>query len=1387
MAALVTCAFQANQLVQVLSKSSGAWVDATVHQVLQDGAVWVRYGNAQKVIPIELQSSTLRSKSAPLPAHGERVQVYSKSQRQWITGRVREIWPDGSVHVQYEDAKHLYKVIAPELQDSLLRPLEVKVDAQEPAQAPTKPPQVDEERAEQRRLAELADESERLKATIARQQEQINALLQKEVGASDVPAASHAASEVPAASHAENWSCKDCTFQNVEPLQECEMCGAPRVSTVPEAPPAKRVRRAPPVIDVPVEPPAVEPGAAEFLRRATEVVEASQGSQPCSRNAAELVEIPLEGEEAATSSEAGGQSLARLPRSFHEKLCPYQRAGVAWMWRLKQRRSGGILADEMGLGKTVQACGMIQALQSPSSRSSHILVIMPVTLLDQWAKELARWCPTVRVYIYHGSSGHRNRALRAVMRGGVLLTSYAILKNEEEKLACVNASEAMQGTWLKKKEDLPRDKPWDLVICDEAHVMRTISTLLGKAMRKISSSCRILLTGTPVQNALQDLWALMDFAEPGLLGNHATFTKRFNDPIEKGSLRDASPSAVALKKHLCEQLWTLAKPHLLRRTKEHLQAESSEAILGKPLSPRMEFVVWLTPSRDQVRTYQKALETSDIIHEANCKSKLGVEVFRAIALLKRLCNHPVLAIKPEAWKELLASAGCSPEAPAAIAAEEDKEEEEAADPGKAVERMLKNLKRDAISLVGQSAKLQCLSSLLPSLASKGHRTLIFSQGVRMMDLVELCVLKRLQLSYLRIDGSTDVNARNTAVQKFQETKDYSCMLLTTKVGGYGLNLTSADRVIILDPAWNPAVDMQAVDRAHRIGQEKEVKTYRLVMSGLIEDKMFRLQVFKMGLTKTALETKQQQRYFTAEEIHGLFEWTDPKLGETRKLLRDMHGIEDCAAVSDPGLTNVAGLSSFSYLYQTLQGEEEIGEEMAPEVRLMKAQLKVAEEAAGKAAQTRLEVETSLQKAQQELQKTQDERDLTGARKAANGQVKRAQAAVVQWKRNEAMIMADVEKATKARDASLKEVTAADEQQKQLSEEAAIATASAAEASQGLAAAESRVAKLVEALQIVLANTAKNAFKVPARLAEALQAHGEAKRSMDDEWEKLLEIESRYEECFGPSLRCQAEMNIVMQGLGHSGSVPLKTSQAARRSAEKEKAQAEKSLAKATVLSSKAVEQLNQAMAELKKLLDNSGGEATRDQDQELQEAWAQLLQHREDAAKAQAAERRLRRSRLAAGRKVKEQQARHAAVEKDLAKASKEMQAWQAELAELEQQLSEAQQQCLEVEEAERTRKRKRDEWRASISEAKESLKSARLAEKTAAAERTALYKHYAQADEALKDALKDARSAERAAAQERQKAIAAIQALKAEAYDANQVVEAYEAKKRVRPSEAVD
>merc|ERR1719253_395320 len=203
--------------------------------------------------------------------------------------------------------------------------------------------------------------------------------------------------------------------------------------------------------------------------------------------------------------------------------------------------------------------------------------------------------------------------------------------------------------------------------------------------------------------------------------------------------------------------------------------------------------------------------------------------------------------------------------------------------------MLRKLSRSAEALLNQSAKLQCLSELIPSLTKRGYRMLVFSQSVKMLDLIQILILKPNGIRCLRIDGQTDPMSRADKVAKFNNQRDrFQCMLLTTNVGGVGLNLTSADRVILVDPAWNPATDAQAVDRAFRIGQAKEVRVYRLVMSGMIEDKMFRLQVFKMGLTRTALESSQTHNYFTAREIRALFEWTEPALGETRNLLLEKH-------------------------------------------------------------------------------------------------------------------------------------------------------------------------------------------------------------------------------------------------------------------------------------------------------------------------------------------------------------------------------------------------------------------------------------------------------------------------------------------------------------------
>ena len=245
--------------------------------------------------------------------------------------------------------------------------------------------------------------------------------------------------------------------------------------------------------------------------------------------------------------------------------------------------------------------------------------------------------------------------------------------------------------------------------------------------------------------------------------------------------------------------------------------------------------------------------------------------------------------------------------------------------------------------------------------------LIFSQGLRLLDLVEMCILKASGISYLRVDGLTSMSCRAARVDKFK-AGGAKVMLLTTAVGGFGLNLTRADRVVMLDPAWNPAVDAQAVDRVYRIGQTREVRVYRFAMSGLIEDKMIRLQVFKLGLTKTALETKHQPQYFTAREIRSLFTWTDPQEGETRQLLlKDgkEEGDREVARVvrKDGGPDGwleagpAVALSNFSALFTCLA--EDPSNYTARQISTMQQKLEAADEQIKQAEDARLAAERQL--------------------------------------------------------------------------------------------------------------------------------------------------------------------------------------------------------------------------------------------------------------------------------------------------------------------------------------------------------------------------------------------------------------------------------------------
>merc|ERR1712137_1400346 len=416
------------------------------------------------------------------------------------------------------------------------------------------------------------------------------------------------------------------------------------------------------------------------------------------------------------------------------------------------------------------------------------------------------------------------------------------------------------------------DGPWDVVVIDEAHQLRNPSCLIGKALRKLESRSRFLLTGTPLQNTLTDVWALMDFAQPGLLGNHATFERNFSEQIAIGSKRNATRFAVELKDQLARELKRLTAPHFLRRLKTAVSVTGPTLERGEfvgQVPQKTDVVMWLNLTKAQEQLYDVYLR-SDIVRTARGVSKCGMEALRAIALLKKVCNHPLLCLPSnefEAWRA--ATLRSQQEAPPSRV-DSDKDNNLAEE--EALSRFQTSVPESPEEAVVLSCKLCVLATLLPRLQAGGHRCLVFSQSTRMLDLIQGCVLRRLGLKSLRIDGTVDVKLRDLKVAKFQNSgSKYFCVCLSTQVGGVGLSVTAADRVILVDPAWNPAMDAQAIDRCHRIGQEREVVVYRLICASTIEDKMFRLQVFKRSVANTTLEHEHQVRFFTHSQLKEFLE------------------------------------------------------------------------------------------------------------------------------------------------------------------------------------------------------------------------------------------------------------------------------------------------------------------------------------------------------------------------------------------------------------------------------------------------------------------------------------------------------------------------------------
>lgn len=564
-----------------------------------------------------------------------------------------------------------------------------------------------------------------------------------------------------------------------------------------------------------------------------------------------------------------------LFKELYDKLYDYQRDGVAFLYSLyRDGRKGGILADDMGLGKTIQVISFLSGMYD-NELAKHTLLIMPTSLITNWTKEFSKWTPGMRVKEFHGiSKGERTRNLEKVQRrGGVIITTYTMLLNNWQQLSTYNGKEFT----------------WDYMILDEAHKIKSTTTKTAKSAYAIPSKNRVLLTGTPVQNNLREMWALFDFACQGtLLGMAKTFKAEYENPITRAREKDATPGEKALGSRMSENLMAIIKPYFLRRTKSEVQKNKTNSTRNKEhledmedhvpnleadsgavmpkLTRKNDLIVWTYLSAVQEDIYRQFISL-DHIRELLLTTRSPLA---ELNILKKLCDHPRLLSAAAIAKLGL--------------------EESAADCQETTEANDHSIiSVPDHTLISESGKMVFLFSLLDRLRQEGHRTLVFAHYRKVLDIIER-ILGNRGFKVLRLDGTiTQIAERERLISLFQTDKRYSVFLLTTQVGGVGITLTAADRVVIYDPSWNPATDAQAVDRAYRIGQTENVVVYRLITCGTVEEKIYRRQVFKDSLIRQNTGDKKNPfRYFSKQELKELFTLEDTRSSSTQLQLQALH-------------------------------------------------------------------------------------------------------------------------------------------------------------------------------------------------------------------------------------------------------------------------------------------------------------------------------------------------------------------------------------------------------------------------------------------------------------------------------------------------------------------
>jgi len=464
-----------------------------------------------------------------------------------------------------------------------------------------------------------------------------------------------------------------------------------------------------------------------------------------------------------------GAEDEQLPQGFQATLRHYQLDGYRWMRRLAGAGLGACLADDMGLGKTVQTLALLLA----RSGEGPSLVVAPTSVCSNWESEAALFAPELKVRRF--GEGDREAALQGAGPGDVLLCSYGLLPMEAERLQRV---------------------AWGTVVLDEGQNIKNALTKRSQAVMDLQAGFRLVLSGTPVENHLAELWNLFRFLNPGLLGTMEQFRKRFQEPVERDQ------DSVALGR-----LRRMVAPFLLRRTKGQVLTE---------LPPRTEIVLELEPSEAEA-AFLEALRRQSL-EALDGGPGQTLQVLAALMRLRRACCNPAL-VQPD--------------------------------------------------LGIPSSKLEAFLELVDELRESDHRALVFSQFVDHLGLLRQALDAR-GVTYQYLDGSTPVRKRTAAVKAFQAGQG-ELFLISLKAGGTGLNLTAADYIIHMDPWWNPAVEDQASDRAHRIGQTRPVTVYRLVLKGTVEQKILALHRHKRQLAEDILSESAMAASLDAKALLALLQ------------------------------------------------------------------------------------------------------------------------------------------------------------------------------------------------------------------------------------------------------------------------------------------------------------------------------------------------------------------------------------------------------------------------------------------------------------------------------------------------------------------------------------